>query len=78
MEKCLYYQARVQKKLCWMVTSTLRFSEHVVFDRCFDKKESIFEFFVAPGLEDVFLDIMHKLEKKDVISELQKMENRFV
>lgn len=78
MEKCLYYQAQVEKKLCWMVTSSLRLTEHVVFDRCFDKEKSIFEFFVAPGLENVFLDIMKKLEARNVISQLEKKENRLV
>lgn len=72
----LYYRAKVEKSLGWMVTSSFRFSEHVLFDRCFDKEKSIFEFFVAPDLEEVFLDIAGALERRGVISDVQKLPNR--
>ena len=48
-------QADVTKELCWMVTSSLRFSEYVAFDRAFDAEQSVFEFFVAPDLEFISL-----------------------
>ena len=72
----VYYQARVQQELCWMVTSTMRFSDHVAFDRTVDKENSVFEFFVSPDLEHVFLDVAHKLMEQGVILDLKKMENR--
>lgn len=78
MSYSIYYQARVQKELCWMVTSTLRFTEHVAFDRTVDKEGSIFEFFVAPDLEEAFLDVAHKLLKKGVFLDLQKLPNRLI
>jgi len=54
MQYSLYFQAHVKKELCWIVSSTLRFTEYVAFDRTLDKEQSIFEFFVAPDLQDVF------------------------
>ncbi len=76
MKLCLYYRAKIKKELCWLVTSTLRYSEHLAFDRCYDKEQSIFEFFVAPDLEHVFLGVMQKFEKHGISSELTAMPNR--
>lgn len=78
MKYCLYYQAKIEKHLCWLVTSTLRYSEHVAFDRCYDKEQSVFEFFVAPQLDSVFLDIMKSFEKHAIISNLVQMPNRLL
>jgi hypothetical protein len=78
MKYCLYYRAKIEKSLCWLVTSTLRYSEYVAFDRCYNKEESVFEFFVAPELEDVFLTIMHKFELHGVTSCLEKLSNRLL
>ncbi|MGZ6251286.1 MAG: hypothetical protein ACXWL2_04610 [Candidatus Chromulinivorax sp.] len=78
MQYSSYYQAKIQKELCWIVTSTLRYSEYVAFDRCLDKQESIFEFFVARELEDVFLQIMQKFEKHGIVTDLKHMENRLL
>lgn len=78
MKYCLYYRAKIKKELCWLVTSTLRYSEHIAFDRCYDKEQSVFEFFVAPDLEKVFLSIMAKFEKHGVSSDLQSLPNRLL
>jgi len=78
MRQSIYYQAYVQKELSWIVTATLRFSEHVAFDRTIDKEKGIFEFFVAPDLEDVFLDVIKKLVHKKVILQIQKLPNRLL
>lgn len=78
MNYSIYYQARVQKELCWLVTSTVRFCEHVAFDRALDKDDSIFEFFVAPDMEHIFLDVAHKLLKRGVFLDLQKLPNRLI
>lgn len=78
MKYSLYYQARVQKELCWMVTASLRFCEHVAFDRTVEKDDSIFEFFVAPDLESVFLDVAQKLLDRGVFLDLQKLPNRLI
>lgn len=76
MEYCLYYQASIRKELVWFATATFRFVEHVVFDRTIDKDKSVFEFFVAPDLQDVFLHMMDKLQKKEVVTKLQQLPNR--
>lgn len=78
MEYCVYYQAKIKKELAWLVTSTLRYSEHLAFDRCYDKENSIFEFFVAPAFEDVFLGVMAKFEKHGIASDVQEMQNRLM
>ncbi len=78
MKYCLYYRAKIKKELCWLVTSTLRYSEHLAFDRCYDKENSIFEFFVAPDFQDVFLSIMEKFEKNGISSCLEQMPNRLL
>lgn len=77
MNYSFYFQANIKKELSWMLMSTLKYSEHVVFSRALDKATSLFEFFVAPGLEDVFLDIMHKLEQQGVVFNLQRLPNRY-
>lgn len=78
MKYSLYYQARVQRELCWLVTATVRFTEHVAFDRTIEKDDSIFEFFVSPDLEDVFLDVAHKLLQQGVFLDLKKLPNRLM
>jgi hypothetical protein len=74
----LYFQAHVKKELCWMVSSTLKYVDHVAFDRTIEKEESLFEFFVSPDREDDFLDMMDKLAKIGVILTLQKLPNRLI
>lgn len=78
MKYCLYYRAKIEKELCWIVTSTLRYSEYLVFDRCYDKELSIFEFFVAPDLQDIFVSIMATFEKHGIVSQLQFLPNRLL
>lgn len=77
MNYSLYYQATIRKEMVWFATATFRFTEHVLFDRTIDKEKSVFEFFVAPDQEHVFLDMMQKLQKKEVVTELQQLPNRF-
>lgn len=78
MKYSLYFQAHVQKELCWIVTSTMRFTEYVAFDRTVNKENSVFEFFVSPDLETVFLSLIDKLMKRGVILKFQKMPNRLI
>jgi hypothetical protein len=78
MKYCLYYRAKIKKELCWLVTSTLRYSEHIAFDRCFDKENSIFEFFVAPAFHDVFISIMKKFQEHGIANELEQLDNRLL
>ena len=73
---CLYYTARLQKSHCWLVSSALRGTEHIAFDRSYDVPESIFEFFVPRAMEPVFLEVMAYFEAKKIVSELTKKPNR--
>lgn len=78
MNYSIYYQAHVQKELCWMVTATIRYCDHVAFDRTIDKEGSIFEFYVAPDLEDEFLSVAHRLLQKGIFLSLEKLPNRLI
>ena len=78
MKYCVYYRAKIERELCWIVTSTLRYSEYVAFDRCYDKETSTFEFFVAPDLQDVFVSIMGTFEKHNIVSQLELLPNRLL
>ncbi len=73
---CLYYVAQLDKSKCWLLSSLLRGTEHVAFDRSYDPENSIFEFFVPEAMESVFLEVMDYLEKEKVVSALTKKENR--
>ena len=73
---CLYYTARLEKSRCWLVSSALRGTEHIAFDRAYDVPESIFEFFVPQAMESVFLEVMAYFEDKNIVTELTKKPNR--
>ncbi len=75
---CSYYQAYVKKKYAWFVVGGLKGFEHVAFARTIDVKNSIFEFFVSPDLEDVFLEVMKSFEKQVLVFDLKKLENRLI
>lgn len=74
----LYYVAQVERSQCWFLTAVVRGTEYICFDRAIDKHESIFEFFVTPGLENVFIEVMEYLKKEAVILSYQKKENRLL
>ena len=78
MQYSIYYQACVQKELCWMVTATIRYLDHVAFDRTVDKENSIFEFYVAPDLEAEFLSVANRLLEHKVFLTLEKLPNRMM
>lgn len=78
MKYSIYYQARVQKELCWMVTATIRYMDHVAFDRTIDKENSVFEFYVAPDLELEFLDVAKRLIDHKIFLSLEKLQNRLM
>lgn len=71
-----YYQAYVEKKECWFLTAILRSFEHLVFDRTVNKEKSIFEFFVTPGCERYFEEILDYLKHEKVIISYEKLPNR--
>jgi len=72
----LYYTAHVKREQCWVLSSALKGTENVAFDRTLDKENSIFEFFVPEDTEHIFLELMHYMVKKGVVTSYQKSENR--
>lgn len=73
-----YYVAQVVRSECWLLSSAMRGTEHVAFDRCIDKEQSIFEFFVPQSMEPVFLQTMDYLKKVEVLLWLEKRPNRLL
>ena len=73
---CSYYQAHVERELCWFVTASLRSYEHVAFDRTLDPSTSLFEFFVPETTEKYFLEVMAYFEAEGLVTGLRKMPNR--
>jgi hypothetical protein len=78
MNYCIYYQARVARSECWYVTSILRSSEHLAFDRTLDAQNSIFEFYVSQGREQEFLFLMKYFQDINLVDNLQKLPNRLL
>ena len=77
MPYSIYYQAIVKKEVCWQLTAILRSYEHLAFDRTIDNPTSTFEFFVSPDLEDYFLKLMEHFITIGIVTNLQKLPNRF-
>lgn len=73
---CFYYQAYVERELCWFVTASLRSYEYISFDRTLDPATSLFEFFVPHDCEKYFLIIMAYFERYGYVRNLTKLPNR--
>ena len=73
---CAYYTGHLKKEKIWIVSSALRGTEHVAFDRALDVEQSIFEFFVPVDMEHIFLQVMEYLEQEGVLLTLTKEKNR--
>ncbi len=71
-----YYQAHIKREMCWFVTATLRSYEHLAFDRTLDPEASLFEFFVSPGSESCFLELMNYYQQEGLVSNVVKLHNR--
>ncbi len=74
---CLYYTATVERKRCWLLTSILRGTEHIAFDRSLDPTTSTFEFFVPVAMDSVFLELMVYMQKQGMVWDLQQLPNRY-
>lgn len=72
-----YYQAYVDKPNTWLVVATLRSYEHIAFDRTLDTEKALFEFFVPPACEEVFLLLMKHFEKCGLVTGVRKLPNRY-
>ena len=75
---CSYYVAHVKRELCWQLSSALKGTENVAFDRALNKHEGTFEFFVPRTTESIFLELMEYMKKQGVVLKLEKKENRLI
>lgn len=73
---CSYYQAQVERELCWYVTAALRSYDHISFDRTLDPTTSLFEFFVPSSTEPYFLAVMTYFESNGLVYNFKKLPNR--
>ncbi len=78
MSYCLYYQAHVVRPDTWFLTATLRSFEHLSFDRCLQKEDGLFEFFVPATLEKYFLELMSYYQSVNVVTSFTKLPNRLI
>lgn len=79
---CLYYQAHIKRQSNLHVVSILKSFDHLCFDRTLDAKgdgaNTIFEFFVPPLQEDLFLKLMNYFEREGLVNNLKKLPNRLL
>lgn len=73
---CAYYVGHVRREKVWLLTAILRGTEHVVFDRTIDAKESLFEFFVPVDMEPIFLELTDYFKAEGLLLSLAKEKNR--
>ena len=76
MNICEYYSAKITPETQWIVVATLRYSEHLAFDRTRDVAEGVFEFFVPTACEPFFLELMQEFVRRGYVTNLLKEENR--
>ena len=76
--KCLYYQAHIDKPQCWFVVAILRSFEHLAFDRTIDKKTSLFEFFIPPAGQKTFEELMTYFQAEGIVLDFKELSNRLV
>ncbi len=75
---CQYYQSKVNSGKTWFFVAAIRSCENLVFDRTFDVQNGIFEFLVPENFEIEFLKFMNYMESRGIISDLKKLDNRFI
>lgn len=77
MKYCIYYQAKVNKAKTWFFVATLRSFENLCFDRTFSVQEEIFELLVPERLETDFLKVMKYYQDNNIVTNLEKLPNRY-
>jgi hypothetical protein len=72
-KECYYFSAKIAKENVVTVIALLRSSEdNLCFDRCFDKENSLFEFFVTEGMKKRFIEIINFFEKNNLIKDFSE------
>lgn len=75
---CEYYCATLKPETVWVVVATLRYTEHIAFDRTLDAEKGIFEFYVPTSVEPFFCELMRSFIERGYVSDLIKKENRLI
>lgn len=73
---CPYYVANVDRHQSYYFVAIIKAFDNMVFDRTIDVEHSLFEFFVAPAYEQLFLDVMATFEAQGLVKNLRKLPNR--
>lgn len=71
-----YYHAILNKENALYVVGTLKYFDHICFDRTLDRETLLYEFFVPQDTESDFLKIMDFFAQKGFVTYLQKKPNR--
>lgn len=75
-KRCYYFNAKIKKENVVTFIAILRSCEdNLCFDRCFDKENSNFEFFVTEGMREKFLKIFSYFEKEKIIFDFYEKNN---
>jgi hypothetical protein len=75
---CAYYLARTDRQRTWFVNGAFRNEFNMCLERCLDKRQSLFEFFVPASMEQRFLAIAQHLLDHGYLLSLEKKTNRFL
>lgn len=75
---CSYFLAQIEKREIVKLISVLKSFDHLCFDRCVDKEQNIFEFFVPASMEKLFTSLMELYQQKGVVKMLRQEKNRLM
>lgn len=75
---CVYYHALTDRRRTWFVNGIFRNEFNLCLERCLDKQQSLFEFFVPAAMENHFLVIANYLLSRGYLLSLEKKTNRFL
>lgn len=76
MQESIYYQAHIDRQLCWFVLAAFKSFEHLCFDRTLNAEENLIEFYVSPQANNVFLEIMDYFQKQNLVFNVRQLPNR--
>ncbi len=73
---CIYYTAHVPRKTAWFVSGVFRNESNLVLERCINRLDSEFEFFVPKDMHEKFLQVAQYLVDNGFMQDLCLRPNR--
>jgi len=73
-----YFVVKIPKKQTWFVLGIIRNSSHIAIERSLDKKTGEVEFFVAPGREEEFENLINSFSRFGLELLCERRENRLL